>query len=199
MTNTSPFTPKSEDGVAQWEKVYTFFHALPYGYVAEYDEIERVTGIDVRANRQPIYRCMKEMEDNDQKTLQSVHGVGYQVANPQDHEALARRHHKSARRQVTKARRKARSANRNLLTSTEAAHIDAIEITLSRHEDLIRRLDGRVTNIEKAQKEARVVTEKKIGDVSSIAQRTVEALIRKGYLDHEDVHEPEPQPEAEPE
>lgn len=186
MTEIAPFTAKSPDGIAQWEKLYGYFSGLPYGHEATYDEILAATEIDLRVNRMPIYRCMKQLEDDDKKTLISVHGVGYRVANPNEHEALARRHHKSARRQVGKAVRKARSANRSVLSPVERAQIDAMEITLSRHADLIRRLDGRVEAVEKAQKQAKRDVEAKVGDVSDQVQRLREALERKGLVDKHD-------------
>lgn len=177
---TAPFQPKSETGTAQWEIIYGYLQGLPYGHVATYDDVLTATDIDLRVNRQPIYRAMKELEANDQKTLESVHKVGYKVAEPKEHETLARRHHKSARRQVDKAVRKARSANRALLNPTERAQIDAVEMTLSRHADAIRRLDGRVSKIETAQSEARQETEEKFGDLSEQVERMREALKRKG-------------------
>lgn len=182
----APFTTKSPDGVAQWERLYRYFRDLPYGHEASYDEVLATTEIDLRENRMPIYRCMKELEDQDRKTLVSVHGIGYRVANPNEHEGLARRHHKSARRQVGKAVRKARSANRSMLTPVEQAQIDAVEITLSRHADLIRRLDGRVAAVERAQTQAKQEVEAKVGDVSDQVTRMREALERKGLLERHD-------------
>lgn len=186
MTTIEPFKVKSPDGIAQWEKMYAYFKDLPYGHEATYDAVLAVTGIDLRINRMPIYRCIKELEDADRKTLVSVHGVGYKVANPNEHESLARRHHKSARRQVGKAVRKARSANRSLLSPVERAQIDAVEITLSRHADLIRRLDGRVAAVEKAQRQAKRDVEAKVGDVTDQVQRLEESLRRRGLLEHDE-------------
>jgi hypothetical protein len=180
MTTTTPFQPKASDGIAQWERLYGYFQGLPHGHVATYDEVLAATEIDLRINRMPIYKCIQQLEENDKKTLESVHSVGYKVAQPNEHELLARRHHRSARRQLAKSVRKARSANRSLLTATERQRIDDIEVTLSRHADAIRRLDGRVKAVEKAQKQVKEETEAKYGEVSDTVRRMREALARKG-------------------
>lgn len=169
------FEPKAD--VAQWRLVYDTVRTLSIGDTIPYERLSEVLARDFTADRGPIYRAITELEREDKRTLDVVPRVGYRVVDAPEHERLARRHHRRSRRQLGKAHSKLASADRARLNPEQRAKFDALELTVSRHEDMIRRLDGRVEKHDAAIKDNRRTTKELEARVDELAERLARAGI----------------------
>lgn len=160
------FTPKGT--VAEWRMVYEKTVAMNEGDVITYDELSELLERDFLADRNPIYRATQEMEESDHRTLSCVRGVGYRIAAANEHERLARGHHKRSRKQLRKAVSKAASADRSKLTPDERQRIESLEMNLRQHADMIRRLDQRTSQ---QADELKALRREKDGDVAQLSER----------------------------
>ena len=163
---TDNFTPKGD--VAEWRMLYDRIRSLDIGGILTYEDMDEILGRDFKEDRGPIYRCAKELEDNDHRTLAAVRNVGYRIVEPREHAQLATHHHRKSRRQLGKAVGKAASADRSKLTADERQRIDGLEMSLRRHADMIRRLDERTA---KQADELKALRREKDGDVASLSER----------------------------
>lgn len=179
-----PFQPKGE--IPQWEMVYQLIHPLAVGETIDYDTLEQQLGFDVRSARAPIYKAIKELENNELRTMEVVVGVGYRVVEPWEHERLARRHHRKGRKQLGQALNKLRSANRSKMSPEEARRFDIMEVTVARHEDVLRRLDGKVARLDAAIQQSRDEYRASNDEIAQRFQKVEDALRRRGItLDDE--------------
>ena len=144
------FKPKGE--VAEWEMLYDFLTTKEKGTVIKYAQLSAVLGRDLLEARSPLYRAMQELEMKDSRSLINVPGVGYRITIAQEHEGLARKHHKKSRRQIAKSLMKIESADKSQLTREERQRFENIEISLKQQADMIKRLDKRVAVVEQKQK-----------------------------------------------
>jgi hypothetical protein len=172
------FAPKG--AVAEWRMVYEKVAALSEGDVITYTDLSDLLGRDFLADRNPVYRATEELEVADYRTLSCVRGVGYRIAAANEHERLARGHHKRSRKQLSKAVSKAASADRAKLTPDERKRIDGLEMNLRQHADMIRRLDARTSQ---QADELRALRREKNTDVAQLSERVdrlAELLSRHG-------------------
>lgn len=172
------FEPKADK--AQWRLIYDLLADLPVGGTVTYDAMSEAIGQDIRANRGPIYRATKQLEEEHRRTIISVPRIGYRIAQAAEHEDLARSHHKRARKQVAKSYRKLHSADRAALTPEQRHRFDRLEVTVSRQADMIRRLDARVTRHDTAIKDGRRTTKELEARVADLAERMTRAGITTG-------------------
>jgi len=172
MTMAKPkyFQPKGEK--AEWEMIYDYLKSKEKGALISYKELSKVINRDFASNRSPIYRAMKEMEIEDDRSLLNVRGYGYKITIAQDHEGLAFLHHKKSRRQMNTAKRKITSADMTQLSQAERARFREIELALSQQAEMIKRLDKRVTVVEEKQKTQ--------GDTTARLDKLIDALKRHG-------------------
>ncbi len=147
-TTRPPFQTKGDR--PEWQIVYDHLRTLNVGDTVTYATLDRLLGRDFTPDRSPIYRATKQLEADDRRTLANVPNVGYRVVTAVEHEDLARHHHKKSRRQMKRALRRIQSADRSQLDADQIRRFDAVELTLSRHADAIRRLDARVAKTEQA-------------------------------------------------
>ena len=118
-------------------------------------------------------RAQQELESAHQRTLACVRNVGYRIVEANEHEGLARHHHKKSRRQLKKASRRLSSADRSALTTEEAERVDRLESTVARHSDLLRRLDRRTETLETAvdAKADAAATEDRLSRIEDLLRR----------------------------
>lgn len=141
------FDTKTEQ--PEWRTVYAAFRHVNYGTVITYERLEEILGRDVRLNRYPVLRAIKECEREDSRTFEAEPNVGYRCVQPVEHMRLGVARHKRARKQMAAAVRKFTSAERSRLTPEERARIDALEHNLRSQQAMLSRLDGRVGRVEK--------------------------------------------------
>jgi alkylated DNA nucleotide flippase Atl1 len=149
------FPVKSPDGRAQWEMVYDVIKVLDQGVVITFDELNTLTGLDLKAERSPLYKAMQKLEEQDKRTIASVPGVGYRVVEAKEHELLGRRHHRSSIRQLKKAKSKFASADRSRLSPDDRERFDRLEMTVSRMEQVTRRLERRKREVQEVIQQQR--------------------------------------------
>lgn len=167
------FAPK--DGVrAEWEKVYELLRTRVVGDVITYDELSDVLGRAFATARGPFYKANTALLENDQRGLLNIKGVGYRVIPATEHEIPARRQHTAARRRMRTARRWITNANRAELSPTESRRFDEMELNISRHEQMLRRLDRRQDRLDRAIHESRqevAGTQEQIDDLKAALRR----------------------------
>lgn len=130
----------------QWKVIYDRLSRMGIGDVITLKDLEALLpGVAIRP---PFYQAVKKLEENQKRTFENVRGVGYRMAEPRQHEKLARDKHRSARSMLRKAQRKVASADRALLTQEERQRLDALEHHFARHADMLKRLDDRQVKTE---------------------------------------------------
>lgn len=131
------------------------------------------------APRAVIYRVRQELERQDHRTLESVRGEGWRVAEARDHERLGRAQWRRGRRRVARAGELAQAADRNMLTQDETNRLDALELNARQQADLMRRFERRLTETEQR---LGTVEKEKAGHDDRIS-RLEEQLRRRGLID----------------
>jgi hypothetical protein len=169
----SAFQPKHL--VPQWQLVLDLLEPLDVNDVLTYAQLNKALGVeDFRKNRAPLYRAAQEWGASHHRALEPVPTVGYRVVDAFEHETLARRQHKKSRRALGRGRTLLHNADRTRLAPGEVARFDAMEQTLSRHEDMIRRLDNRQARTEELLHETRregADTASKVGALEETLRR----------------------------
>lgn len=125
-----PFEPKGD--VAEWRTVYDHLRKLEPGAIISTEDLEELLGRPLGQNRGPIYRATRELEENDSRTIATVRGTGYRIAEASENLGLALSHSSRARQQLRRGLRRAESADRRALTPSVAARLEAFEATTSR-------------------------------------------------------------------
>lgn len=165
---------------AEWRIIYAKALTLNVDDVLTYEDLNDLLDREFLISRSPIYRAITELEKVDSRTLANVKGVGFRVAAANEHEGLARVHHKRSRRQLRKAVGKAASADRSALTPEERKRIDGLELSLRQHSQMIRRLEQRD---EHRAAEIKALRREKNSDVAELSERVdrlAELLNRHG-------------------
>jgi hypothetical protein len=102
---TDLFSPRRDDGRAEWRVIYDHAIHLPYGADVTFDEIAKMldTGDRPRAHR-AIQRCNKQfIRENIPRVLGNVRGLGYRVFRPSEYATAAISLQVQGRRKVTSA------------------------------------------------------------------------------------------------
>ncbi len=172
------FQPKREK--PQWEYLYDLLVTKQVNEVITYEDLSDAVGFNVRANRGPIYQAQRHLERSNHRTIGVVKGVGYRIVDAAEHEGLARGHQNRGRRQIKKALDKIVYVDRGRLTPALVKRFDAIQMTLNRQEELIRRNDIRLANVEKAITETRAATKQTSEQLAAQQQKMIEAMKRAG-------------------
>ncbi len=145
-TNIVPFQPK--DGLPEWRKIYNAI-SREVGAIIKFEDLSVIIKRDFKTSRGPIYRVIRELEANDYRTLISVKGVGYKVADVSEHEYLGLAHHKRSRKNLQKSINKFQSADRELMDDEIRARFDMLAIVAARQLMHIRKLDARMDRQER--------------------------------------------------
>jgi hypothetical protein len=121
---------------------------LPVDGILTYDAMEELLGFDVRNRRDLVYRAIRALLEENERTLEAVPNQGYRVVYPQEHERLAHGYQRGAKRKITKAIRTTKGTNRNGLTQEERTRLDAFELNLKQQQAALNRVRARVTKVE---------------------------------------------------
>jgi len=171
------FKPKGDRPL--WQKVLDLVIDMEPGTVVKFAQLEAVLGYNPSAPgaaRQPIRKAAEHLLDAKDRTLRAERGIGYRVAKADEHEGMARGRQRSARRQLVRAVDLTVHVDRNALSETQRASIDALSRVLSAQNAMLRRHDVRLDGVEQ--------------DVRRVDDRVaaLEALLRQNG-----VNVPEPQ------
>ena len=154
--SASPFTPAGER--AQWEMVYDLLTPLDIGDTLTYEAIAEATDLpagDRNRLRQPTRKAANVWGAEFHRALVPVNNVGYRVAEPLEHELIAKRQHRKGKRSLARGKTAMRNADRTKLDPEARQRFDAMENNLARQEDMIRRLDSRTAKLEQATSEGK--------------------------------------------
>jgi hypothetical protein len=102
---TDLFSPRREDGRAEWRVVYDHAVKLAYGADLSFDEIAKLLDTDRRDRaHRAILRCNKQFtRENIPRVLGNVRGVGYRVLKPSEYATAAIALQVQGRRKVSSA------------------------------------------------------------------------------------------------
>src|SRR5262245_30906596 len=84
---------------------YDFLRPLPYGTQLSYKDLSTVITIpaDSHRGRAAILRAGRQLLQDERKLLVNVRSTGYQIAQPNEHVAQAKRYRAGARRRLRRA------------------------------------------------------------------------------------------------
>ena len=102
---TDLFSPRREDGRAEWRVIYDHAIKLPYGTDITFDKIAGLLDDDDRARaHRAVRRCNQQFtRENTPRVLGSVRGTGYKILRPADYAPAALAYQAQARRKMTTA------------------------------------------------------------------------------------------------
>jgi hypothetical protein len=102
---TDLFSPRREDGRAEWRVIHDHAVKLPYGSDLTFDEITKLleTGDRPRAHR-AVQRCNRQFtRENVPRILGNIRGIGYRILRPSDYAPAALAYQVQARKKMTNA------------------------------------------------------------------------------------------------
>jgi len=102
---TDLFSPRRDDGRAEWRVIYDHAISLSYGADVTFDEIAKLLDTDDRPRaHRAIQRCNKQfIRENIPRVLGNVRGLGYRVFRPSEYATAAISLQVQGRRKVTSA------------------------------------------------------------------------------------------------
>lgn len=131
------------------KKLLELFIAAPYGATFTYAEILHKTGCDLmERDRQRIYTVIRHLERSHQKTLLNQRGLGYKVAQPNQHVDSMMIRKGRASRQVALARRTGAATPIDLLSSDEVRTWADAQAWMSRAEQMLLHHNRRIEQLE---------------------------------------------------
>ena len=102
---TDLFSPRREDGRAEWRVVYDHAIDLPYGSDVSHDELGKLLETEDRDRAyRAVRRCNQQFtRENKPRILGNVRGTGYRVLQPGEYAPAALAYQVQARRKMTNA------------------------------------------------------------------------------------------------
>lgn len=128
LSKGEAFAPKGSE--AEWQMIYKVLIHMEVGQIIDYPMLDTVLGRPFRDSRTPIYRAKAELLTNYKRLLRSVSGVGYRIAEPDEHEDVARAHVRSGHRQIVKAKDLVSDTPRTGLSPEKRRSLDAFQTHL---------------------------------------------------------------------
>lgn len=152
----NPFQPIGEQ--ARWRIIYDILRDIPVDSVVTYEQLGDALNLDPDKERHAIQMAMRratsELENENNRTTDSVPNEGYRVVTAGEHLALARRHQKKAGRSLARGHSKAVHVDLSSVEDPEVRR--ALELTaqaFSLQLDFNRRFAVRQSQLEKAVQE----------------------------------------------
>lgn len=146
------FTPVGEK--PKWELVYQELLTLNIGDTLGYERLQEILGIEGPAARErsrgPFYKAVSVWGAERKRAMRPVPNVGYLVVDAPEHEAIAKSQHRRSRRALQRSRTALSNADRSRLSLEERRRFDRMELTITRQQDMLLRLDARLSRVEKA-------------------------------------------------
>lgn len=148
----SPFEPVGE--VARWRVLYEILRPILPDGVLTYEDMAEALDLDPVRDKTTIQlamrRAARELEQVDNRAVDSVRNVGYRVVQAQEHLTLAERHHRKARGQLVRSNSKVQHVDRNALDQESQKAFEVVGRVLSWQLQQMRHLDLRQRNLEEA-------------------------------------------------
>ena len=145
------FKPKGER--ARWKELYELLKAAGVGGTVTFAAMGEVLGLDPDSERVKIVgafqRAAKELETVDKHAVVAVPNVGYQVAQPQQHLVLARKHQRRSARSLDRGLSKAVNVDLSKMDSNTRNAFDAVARVIGAQMDFNRRAEQRIDEHDK--------------------------------------------------
>ena len=177
---------------AEWKTLYEHLKKVKLGTVVTYRTFSTLLDRPFEDNRSPLYRAIKELEVQDKRTLVNVRGEGYRVAEPDEHEKLARRHIRSSHRQLTKAKGKTSSAPREGMSAEARRRLDALDAHLGDVRKVVMGLNRKQAEVDEKLEEVREAAKKDrrknkadVAELSSRLDHVTDLLARHGITEQQ--------------
>lgn len=161
--------------IPQWQVVYEMLCRLDIGDHLRYDDLCAALGVSDRSRvRGPVRKAAKRWGEERHRALVPVIGQGYRVADPAEHELIARSHNRKSGRSLGRSRAAIRNVDRSKLTPAEQARFDRLDVTVSRTLDMVQRLNSRTDRIQQTvddDRAARQATDEKVARLEEAMRR----------------------------
>src|SRR5690606_5071523 len=145
------------------------------GDVITYQELSDVLELDPQRDRQAIrsavYRAAQEYEEQDNHSLDAVHGLGYRVVAPSEHIELARRHQQKAHDALARSHSKVVHVDESGLSPSMRAATRAAAALISRQMDFNRRFSLRQDRLEEALSQVSQRSERSEEELAHLRER----------------------------
>ncbi len=152
------FSPRREDGRAEWRVIQDAAAKLPYGADLTFDDITKLLDTDDRSRaHRAVRRCNKQfVRENIPRVLGNVRGAGYRVLKPSEYATAAIALQVQGRRKVSNALDLMRTAPINDMSpqAQEWAHKVTLvlmdnELRLRSQEQWQQTAETRLTELER--------------------------------------------------
>jgi hypothetical protein len=175
MATDTIFTPIGDR--PRWAYVYDLLDGQDPGTVITYEQMgAALEGFDRNRDRGAISKASARLLRNNQRATEAVPNVGYRIVEAEEHLRLAASKQRQARRTVGRGRKFALHFRRDEVSAEVASRLDAVESTMARQEDMLRRLDKRTARTE----ELLTVTHDTTTDTAVKVAALEAALVRAG-------------------
>ncbi len=153
------FRPSRPDGRSDWRVVYDIFREMSPTDTVESGKLLAALGTDDRSRMyRAVQRANRELWAKDERSMESVKGVGYRMLRAGEHVSQAMAYRRKSRRQLGNAVQVARAADLTALPDDERRDVvrvqaalvvlaNAMDQTMAKvadHELRLRALEGRV-------------------------------------------------------
>lgn len=137
---TDLFSPRREDGRAEWRVVYDYALKLDYGADVTFDDLAEMLDSKDRARaHRAVRRCNQQFtREGKARVLGNVRGSGYRVLKPADYMPAAVAYQNQARRKMTTAVDLMRTAPMNDMTPAQREWAHKVTLVLMDNELRLR-------------------------------------------------------------
>jgi hypothetical protein len=106
MAEQEPFQPRGD--LAVWRRAYRQMvtDGIDYGKEFPHTSLAELFGVALEhflAHRGPLYRLMKELEEDHGRTLIAIPGKGYRISHPTEHVDVCKSRRRRGKRQAQRA------------------------------------------------------------------------------------------------
>ncbi len=137
---------------ARWRTLYEMLRELDYNEQITYEQM--ATGLDLDPDKDrniiqvAIQRAAKEFSLVNDKSIESIRGVGYRVVTPEEHVRLSQGQQRRSGRALTRAQRHVQHVDLSQMSSEGRSIVHAVSRALTWQAEAMRRLDIRQRDLE---------------------------------------------------
>lgn len=148
-----PFQPVGEQ--ARWRYAFELFEEAETGTVVSYDELAEAMGLDPVKDRMTIQNAVQQaipkLEKECRRTVESVRGAGYRVADPKGHLRRAYKHSTKAVRSLKRGQSAADNVDLNTVDDPAVRKaLEAMQGAIAGQIEAHRRVVAKVMRQERA-------------------------------------------------
>lgn len=148
----APFKPVGE--VARWRTLYELLRPMEADDVITYADMAEALDLDVAKDKTVIQlamrRAARELEEVDNRAVDSVRNVGYRIVSAPEHLTLAERHQRKARGALVRSHSKVEHVDFNALDRDSRKAFEVVGRALTWQLQQMRHLDLRQRDLESA-------------------------------------------------